>query len=132
MPLCMRRSYRSKPNYGSNTTPTSSWASIAVSERPTAPNRNLPQSANSQKEPNCIRITAPLNPTDTDAADSFTRYLPTNAACNRIKDALQKDNATKNVRVAGIGTTRTGYLIRFKDEQSAGLEACHSIISDRK
>ncbi|KAI3018371.1 hypothetical protein CBS147347_9635 [Aspergillus niger] len=37
----------------------------------------------------------------------------------RIRAALSHAEAIKDTKVAGIGTTKTGYVIRFKDEQSA-------------
>jgi hypothetical protein len=33
-------------------------------------------------------------------------------------EALKKDTTTQNVQVAGIGTTRTGYFIRFRDKEA--------------
>ncbi|GFF84625.1 zinc knuckle domain protein [Aspergillus udagawae] len=50
---------------------------------------------------------------------TFTRNLPTNVANMHIRSALSHAEATKDTKVAGIGTTKTGYVIRFRDEQSA-------------
>jgi hypothetical protein len=94
-----------------------SWSSLFTNDSSVSPNSSA--SRQGKKEPNCIRISTPWNPTDANAGSNLTRYLPTNAASNRIKDALQNDSATQNVRVAGIGVTQKGYLIRFRDKQSA-------------
>ena len=74
-----------------------------------------------RKEPNCIRISTARPTEDADNGDHevFTRYLPTDIANTRIRAALSHAEATKDTEVAGIGTTKTGYVIRFKDEQSA-------------
>jgi hypothetical protein len=37
----------------------------------------------------------------------------------RIRSALLSTDATRDVEVMGIGTTKTGYVIRFRDQQSA-------------
>src|SRR5436190_22498438 len=63
---------------------------------------NSSSSRHGKKEPNCILIRTPWNPKDANAGNNLTRYVPTNAASNRIKNALQKDSVTKNVRVAGV------------------------------
>lgn len=51
--------------------------------------------------------------------DRFSRALPTEAANSHIRTALLNAETTKEVQVAGIGTTKTGYVIRFRDTQSA-------------
>ncbi|EED11858.1 conserved hypothetical protein [Talaromyces stipitatus ATCC 10500] len=51
--------------------------------------------------------------------DNFTRSLPTDAANKHIKIALSITEPTKEVQVVGISTTKTGYVIRFRDAQSA-------------
>lgn len=45
--------------------------------------------------------------------------VPTDTVNTHIRAALQSDDATHGVQVAGIGTTKTGYLIRFKNTESA-------------
>ncbi|KAJ5198848.1 hypothetical protein N7491_000585 [Penicillium cf. griseofulvum] len=50
---------------------------------------------------------------------------PIDAANNRIRTALQSDATTKDAQVAGIGTTKTGYVIRFKNAESAEM-ACNN------
>jgi hypothetical protein len=52
---------------------------------------------------------------------AFTRYLPTDSANAQIRTALLNADTTKDARVAGVGTTKTGYVIRFVDEQSANI-----------
>ncbi|KAJ9480490.1 hypothetical protein VN97_g13078, partial [Penicillium thymicola] len=45
--------------------------------------------------------------------------LPTPAANAHIRTALSKTLSTQDAQVAGIGTTKTGYVIRFKNQASA-------------
>jgi hypothetical protein len=45
--------------------------------------------------------------------------LPIPEANNLIRTALLNVPSTQDVQVAGIGTTKTGYMIRFKDTASA-------------
>ncbi|CAP91197.1 Pc13g01280 [Penicillium rubens Wisconsin 54-1255] len=52
-------------------------------------------------------------------ASGFGRYLPIAEANNLIRTALLNVPFTQDVQVAGIGTTKTGYVIRFKDTASA-------------
>ena len=74
---------------------------------------------NANKETNCLRISVKPNPTTTENdATTFTRYLPTETANSRVREALGNSTTTKDVQVAGVGTTKTGYVIRFKDQQS--------------
>ena len=78
------------------------------------------KTGNLKKEPNCVRISTQPKPTnDEDTETGFTRYLPTDSANTYIRDALLNADTTKDVQVAGVGTTKTGYVIRFKDHQSA-------------
>jgi hypothetical protein len=107
---------QSSPSTGTSSL-NRSWSSLFANNSSVSPNSSASQQG--KREPNCIRISTPWNPTDANVGNNLTRYLPTNAASNRIKDVLQKDSATQNVRVAGIGVTRRGYLIRFRDKQSA-------------
>ena len=98
---------------------TRTWASVAASGQ-TASTYNMARSTTTQKgDPTCVRITVPLDPPNTGSEDTLTRYLPTNAAFNRVQEALQKDDATHDAQLAGIGTTKAGYLVRFRDERSA-------------
>jgi hypothetical protein len=80
----------------------------------------LTKTGNPKKEPNCVRISTQPKPTNgEDTETGFTRYLPTDSANTYIRDALLNADTTKDVQVAGVGTTKTGYVIRFKDHQSA-------------
>jgi uncharacterized protein YoxC len=94
-----------------------SWSSLFPNNSSVSPNSSA--SRQEKRKPFCVRISTPWNPSDTNAGDNLARYQPLNAASNRIKEALQEDNATQNVQVAGVGSTNQGYLIRFKDKQSA-------------
>lgn len=97
--------------------PTRSWAEVAVSEPPRGPNAG-PRPR--KRELNCVRISTRRTPADEeDGNDVFGRYLPTDMANAKIRSALLSADPTKDVQVAGIGTTKTGYVIRFRDTQSA-------------
>ncbi|GAA92936.1 hypothetical protein AKAW_11049 [Aspergillus luchuensis IFO 4308] len=62
--------------------------------------------------------TAPTLDQDVDN-DRFSRALPTETANTHIRTALLNAETTREVQVAGIGTTKTGYVIQFRDTQSA-------------
>jgi hypothetical protein len=84
----------------------------------------LTRTENLNKEPNCVRISTQPEPANSESTGAttgatFTRYLPTDSANTYIRNALLNADATKDVQVAGVGTTKTGYVIRFKDHQSA-------------
>ncbi|KAI3040862.1 hypothetical protein CBS147352_9731 [Aspergillus niger] len=99
-----------------NTPVNRSWAEVAAGNPQPNPARTVPRP---RKEPNCVRIsTAPTLDQDVDN-DRFSRALPTEAANTHIRTALLNAGTTKEVQVAGIGTTKTGYVIRFRDTQSA-------------
>jgi hypothetical protein len=71
---------------------------------------------------NCVRIST-ARPVETDDNrnndDNFTRFLPTDTANKHIRTALSNTELTKDVQVVGVGTTKTGYVIRFRDAQWA-------------
>jgi hypothetical protein len=105
--------------------PARSWAAVAAGS-----GSSLPQPSHQppEKEQNCIRISTQrsfVDPSDNDATDgnTFGRYLPTEAANTHIRTALINDPATQDAQVSGIGTTKTGYIIRFKDLESAEVRA---------
>jgi hypothetical protein len=117
---------------------TRSWASVAAS--PSGPSfesgsvlgsgASLDQGSSSfrpitekiQKEPTFLRISTQPRSDNTDNPDdhceAFQRYLSSENASAYIRNALSSADSTKDVQVAGIGTTKTGYVIRFKDKQS--------------
>jgi hypothetical protein len=74
-----------------------------------------------QKKLNCVRISTvrPAEISDGDNNNNFTRFLSTDAANEYIRTALSNSEPTKDVQVAGVGTTKTGYVIRFRDAQLA-------------
>jgi hypothetical protein len=104
-------------------TVTRTWAAIA------AEGDNGTSSLNPQrpeKDQDCVRISTQrtfVDPRDNNNNDgnTFGRYLPINAANNHIRTALQSDAATQDAQVAGIGTTKTGYIIRFRNAESAEM-----------
>jgi hypothetical protein len=103
--------------------PTRSWASIAASGNATESGANrsgVTSPVSRNNEPKCLRISTKPSHDSTDGSDTtFTRYLPTELANTHIRNALMNTDSTKDVQVAGVGTTKTGYVIRFKDQCSA-------------
>jgi len=104
---------------------TRSWASVAAGSTstpsPTDSTFSYPTSSERPPKELCsVRISTKPPATETETT-TFTRYLPTEAACTQIQDALSHSEPTKETRVAGVGTTKTGYIVRFPDEQSAKL-----------
>ena len=105
------------------TPPTRSWAAVVANTD------NLGQPTTNQhnpKEQNCVRISTPRtcgDPQDNEgnSGNIFGRYLPTAAANTQIRAALLSTPPTQDVQVAGIGTTKTGYVVRFKDPGSADV-----------
>ncbi|CRL28133.1 unnamed protein product [Penicillium camemberti] len=51
--------------------------------------------------------------------NTFRRYLPTETANTHIRTALSNAPPTQDAQIAGVGTTKTSYVIRFKDLESA-------------
>ncbi|KAB2569481.1 Nucleic-acid-binding protein from transposon X-element [Lasiodiplodia theobromae] len=47
--------------------------------------------------------------------------MPTKTAAEHISEALKKHDRTRDASVLGVGTTKLGYLIRFKDEEAKKL-----------
>ncbi|OQE69718.1 hypothetical protein PENNAL_c0129G05440 [Penicillium nalgiovense] len=72
------------------------------------------------KDKNCIRISTQRSVTEALGADNngdaFGRYLPTPAANAHIRTALSKTLSTQDAQVAGIGTTKTGYLTELGND----------------
>ena len=50
-----------------------------------------------------------------DSRDAFGRYLPISSANTHIRPARLNATSTQDVQVVGISTTKTGYVIRFKE-----------------
>jgi hypothetical protein len=100
-----------------------SWASVAAnSTGPTSQTTiNLPRTASQkgpQKEASCVRIsTAPKGDNATDE-EGFTRYLATDVTNKHIQDALRQSETTKDIKVTGVSTTKTGYVIRFNNQET--------------
>jgi ribosomal protein S10 len=101
---------------------TRTWATVAASPNGTCQSSGTTPSYNeslkaSAKEAHCVRISRKPRDTQTDTENlTFTRYLPTEAANAQIRNALLNADATKDLQVTGVGTTKTGYAIHFKDE----------------
>lgn len=99
---------------------TRSWATVVANSDNTEPRKNHQRT---EKEKNCVRISTQRSPVDSpdseDNANAFGRYLATPIANSFIRTALLNASPTQEVQVAGIGTTKTGYVIRFKDSVSA-------------
>ncbi|GAA93208.1 hypothetical protein CBS147353_11593 [Aspergillus niger] len=97
-----------------------SWAAVAAAAAGNRPEQSsnviIPRP---WKEPNCVRISTAATLDEDIDNERFTRFLPTEAANTHIRTALLNAEITKEVQVAGVGTTKTGYVIRFQDAQSA-------------
>jgi hypothetical protein len=96
-----------------NPRPPKTWAEVAAGGVP--PNPSKP----TQRESNCVRISTRHTPENNEDNPGFTRYLSADMANARIRSALLSTDTTRDVEVMGIGTTKTGYVIRFRDQQSA-------------
>jgi FtsZ-binding cell division protein ZapB len=85
------------------------WAEVATTasqQLPATPPKRNP------REPNCVRISTRKIPNNDEGENSgFGRYLPIDMAKAKIRSALLSADTTKDVQVAGIGTTKTGYII---------------------
>ncbi|KAJ9481484.1 hypothetical protein VN97_g11989, partial [Penicillium thymicola] len=95
------------------------WAAVAASHPPLQPNHQR-----TDKDQNCVRINTQRSFVDSRDNDNgeqstFGRYLPTGTANTHIRSALLSAPTTQDAQVAGVGTTKTGYVIRFKDPESA-------------
>jgi hypothetical protein len=101
-------------------TATRSWAAVAAETNQSEPRRTR---RHTDKEKNCVRISTRESlddsPETENNASAFGRYLSTPTANTHIRTALSNAASTQDARVAGIGTTKTGYVIRFKDATSA-------------
>ncbi|KAJ5588715.1 hypothetical protein N7537_011393 [Penicillium hordei] len=64
-----------------------------------------------------------VDPRDNENTDgnTFARYLSIEAAYTHIQTALTNAVLTQDAQLAGVGTTKRGYVVRFKDPESAGM-----------
>ena len=101
-------------------TTTRSWAAVAADTNQSEPPKTR---RHTDKEKNCVRISTRQSPDDSPETENnvnaFGRYLSTPTANTHIRTALSNAASTEGAQVAGIGTTKTGYVIRFKDATSA-------------
>ncbi|KAJ5139212.1 uncharacterized protein N7515_004060 [Penicillium bovifimosum] len=68
-----------------------------------------------ENDRNCVRIStqrSSVDPRDNETREgnSFGRYLSTDSANTYIRSALLSVPSTQDAQVAGIGTTKTGYM----------------------
>jgi hypothetical protein len=95
--------------------PTLAWTTVTAGTDKPEPRKSR---RHTDKEKNCVRISTqrPLvdSPDNEDNVNTFGRYLPTPAAKTHIRTALLNTPSIQDVQVAGIGTTKAGYVIRFK------------------
>ncbi|THC87355.1 hypothetical protein EYZ11_013196 [Aspergillus tanneri] len=100
-----------------------SWAQVAAGGDQAQPATAYPLLNNKtqNKEDNCIRVNTKPNGNEgeDEGENTFRRYLPPRTAVAHIQSALAITNETKDVQVLGVGTTRTGYVIRFADKTQA-------------
>lgn len=99
------------------------WAAVAASGNVAPPQQN---DSRPDRDLNCVRISTQrsfVDPADNNNSDgnTFGRYLPTDSANSHIRTALMNAPTTQDAQVAGVCTTKTGYVIRFKDTESAEL-----------
>ncbi|EED11825.1 conserved hypothetical protein [Talaromyces stipitatus ATCC 10500] len=107
-------------NQATTILPPNPWAEVASTIPPTI--NILPRP---QKELNCVRIsTAQPEATDNNGNnnDNFTRFLPTDTANKHIRTTLSNIESTKDIQVAGVGTTKTGYSAKTAQNNTAWLE----------
>lgn len=120
------RTLRNQLSALSETLPsTQSWASVVAhgrvngsAARSTTQSSFLHGSTTTKKETNCLRISTRGRREGEPEDGTFTRYLETKEANQHIRAALDKTEATKDTQVVGVGTTKTGYIVRFKDHTS--------------
>ncbi|KAK9846764.1 hypothetical protein MYU51_001311 [Penicillium brevicompactum] len=105
------------------TPPNRTWAAVAAGGNDTT---TQPAHQRPEKDENCVRIytqrsLVDLRDNNDSDGNTFGRYLPTDSANIQIRTALM--NAPTNPGRPGrrISTTKTGYVIRFNDTESAEL-----------
>ncbi|KIV98685.1 uncharacterized protein PV09_09541 [Verruconis gallopava] len=77
-----------------------------------------------------LRITTPLvqqeESINAGTKEKFTRYMDVKEATNWITRALQKHETTKETEIAGVGVTKFGYVICFKNEKLKEIASKHN------
>lgn len=104
-------------------TATKTWAAVAAEG---GNSTSLVNPQRPERDQDCVRISTQrtfVDPRDNDNSEesTFGRYLAIDVASNHIRTALQSDTATQDTLLAGICTTKTGYIIRFKNTASAEM-----------
>ncbi|GFF62624.1 hypothetical protein IFM51744_10999 [Aspergillus udagawae] len=98
-----------------------SWAAVAANSISAAPQ---PNHRPTNKTKNYIQISTQrtfVDPADNDNSNgnTFRRYLQTDTTNSHIRTVLLSCPSTQDAQVARISTTKTGYIIQFKDPESA-------------
>jgi len=97
--------------------PSSTWATVMATPS-TTPSQPTRASTQGSKE-NILRIITPLPPSEPSIDNtSLTRYMEAPKASSLITEALKKDTSTREIQVAGVGTTKMGYLVRFRNKEA--------------
>ncbi|OQE11167.1 hypothetical protein PENFLA_c080G06013 [Penicillium flavigenum] len=114
------RALRAQIETSPQPSPPRTWAAIAAS----GTSDPQPSLQRPEKDRNCVRISTQrlsVDPRDNKSREgnSFGRYLSTDSANTYIRSAPLSAPPTQDTQVAGISTTKTGYLVRFKDLGSA-------------
>lgn len=92
------------------------WARVAALPPTVPPPQSYhKQSGNSLR---VMKITTTQLQTDQDTSDNqLKRDMPQDEAAKQISDALKECDNTKDVEILGVGSTKTGYLIRFRTDK---------------
>jgi regulator of replication initiation timing len=117
------KALRTQIETNSPATATKNWAAVAAEGGNSA---SLVNPQRPERDQDCVRINTQrtfVDPRDNDNSEgnTFGRYLSIDAANSHIRTTLQSDTATQDAQLAGIGTTKTGYIIRFKNTESAEM-----------
>lgn len=115
-------------------TPQPGWAIAAARpDASTMAESNIPNiraDKEEEEEKTYVRIrTAPqtMAHVSTEDVTTFGRHISSDEANERTGDALNQDTMTENAEIAGIGSTKTGYSVRFRVENLPKLlEGAHN------
>jgi hypothetical protein len=67
---------------------------------------------------NILKIITPFPPSEPNIDNtSLARYMEAPKA-SLITEALKKDTLTREIEVAGVGTTKMGYLVCFRNKEA--------------